>query len=103
MLACLLCFFKGPIICANTRAAVARKEGEGERASGKEWEKKVADCEGEKEKETRQGKSEEGNREREERNVADSVGGESGTEEQREHREGNTERAKGITEGKVTD
>jgi hypothetical protein len=59
----LLCFFKGSIICANTRAAVARKEGEGKRASGKEWEKKVADCEGEKEKETRQRKSEEGNRE----------------------------------------
>jgi hypothetical protein len=99
----LLCFFKGSIICANTRAAVARKEGEGKRASGKEWEKKVADCEGEKEKETRQGKSEEGNREHEERKVADSVGGENGAEEQREQREGNTERAKGITEGIVTD
>ena len=81
----------------------AKKEKEREPASGKEWVKKVADCEGEKEKETRQRKSEEGNREHEERKVADSVGGESGTEEQREHSEGNTERAKGITEGKVTD
>jgi hypothetical protein len=41
----------------------AKKEKERERASSKEWEEKVADCEGEKEKETRQRKSEEGNRE----------------------------------------
>ena len=97
----MLCFFKGPIICANTRAAVARKEGEGEKASGNEWEKKVADCEGEKEKETRQGKSEEGNREHEERKVADSVGGKTGQKSRGNTAKGTLREQRGLQREKL--
>jgi hypothetical protein len=97
VLACLLCFFKGPIICANTRAAVARKEGEGERASGKEWEKKVADCEGEKEKETRQGKSEEGNREK----LRTQSGGETGQKSRGNTEKGTLREQRGLQREKL--